>query len=88
MQPDVDACVDAVLARVGRHVRLATPLGIGKPNHLLNAFYRRAAHDPSIVLEIMTALTLQRPTAASDLERRFLGPFVDPGLRRLPGPRL
>jgi acyl-CoA hydrolase len=77
MQPDVDSCVDAVLARVGRHVRLATPLGIGKPDHLLNAFYRRAASDSSIVLEIMTALTLQRPTATSDLERRFLDPFVE-----------
>jgi acyl-CoA hydrolase len=77
MSLDVEACVDAVLARVGKHVRLAAPLGIGKPNHLLNALYRRAQADRSMELEIMTALTLQRPTPRSDLERRFLGPLLD-----------
>jgi acyl-CoA hydrolase len=73
---DVEACVDQVLARVGHRVRLGTPLGIGKPNHLLNAFYRRAKADPSIDLHILTALTLERPRAKTDLERRFLEPFA------------
>ena len=45
-----EACVDAVLARVGRRMRVATPLGIGKPNHLLNALYRRAKADRAIEL--------------------------------------
>ena len=69
--------MDAVLARTGNRVRLATPLGIGKPNHLLNAFYRRAKADPSIDLQIFTALTLSRPQPKGDLEQRFFGPFAD-----------
>src|SRR3954469_2615032 len=72
----VEACVDAVLARVGPRVRLATPLAIGKPNHFLNALYRRAKHDRSIDLHILTALSLERPKGKSELERRFLEPFV------------
>jgi acyl-CoA hydrolase len=75
--PDIEACVDAVLARVGKVIRLALPLGIGKPNHLVNAFYRRAKADPSIDLQILTALTLARPKPTSELERRFLEPFVE-----------
>jgi acyl-CoA hydrolase len=73
----VEACVDAVLARIGPRIRLATPLGIGKPNHFLNALYRRAQRDKSIDLHIFTALSLVRPTAKSELERRFLEPFAD-----------
>lgn len=72
----LDACVDATLHRVGKRLRLATPLGIGKPNPLLNAFYRRAAADPSIDLHIFTALSLARPTARHDLERRLLEPIA------------
>ena len=58
-----DALVDALLTRVGRRLRVATPLGLGKPNHLLNALYRRAKADRSIELSLYTALTLQRPVA-------------------------
>ncbi len=71
-----EAGVDAVLAQVGKRLLLTTPLALGKPNHLLNAFYRRAKTDPSIELTIHTALTLQRPTGNSYLERRFLGPLT------------
>src|SRR6476660_7031373 len=71
-----EACVDAVLARVGRRLRVATPLGLGKPNHLLNALYRRAKADRTIELSLFTALTLQRPVAHSDLERRLLAPIA------------
>ena len=73
---DVDACVEAVLSKVGKRLVLGTPLGIGKPNHLLNAFFRRAERDPSIQLKIITALSLERPVGHSELERRFLGPFA------------
>jgi acyl-CoA hydrolase len=72
----VEACVDAVLARVGPRIRLATPLAIGKPNHFLNALYRRAKRDRTIDLHILTALSLERPKGKSELERRFLEPFV------------
>jgi acyl-CoA hydrolase len=74
---DVGECVDAVLRRVGPRIVLALPLGIGKPNTLANEFYRRAARDPSIELTIITALSLRKPTARTDLERRVLEPLVD-----------
>ncbi len=73
---DPETCVDAVIARVGKRLLIGTPLGIGKPNPLLNAFFRRARTDPSIQLKIMTALSLEKPAWHSDLERRFLQPFV------------
>ncbi|MGH8606707.1 MAG: hypothetical protein ACREX9_04595, partial [Gammaproteobacteria bacterium] len=59
--PDLIACVDAVIERVGRHDVIATPLGIGKPNQLLNAFYERACSDPGLELKIMTGLSLEKP---------------------------
>jgi acyl-CoA hydrolase len=74
---DVGECVDAVLRRVGPRVVLALPLGIGKPNSIANEFYRRAARDPGIDLTIITALSLRRPRARTDLERRLLEPLAD-----------
>ncbi len=55
---------------------LAVPLGLGKPNQLINALYRRIAADPSRRLTIHTALSLAVPKPSSDLERRFAGPFL------------
>jgi acyl-CoA hydrolase len=74
---DVGDCVDAVLRRVGPRVVVAMPLGIGKPNPIANEFYRRAVRDPSIQLTILTALSLRKPVAASELERRLLEPIVE-----------
>lgn len=74
---DVGECVDAVLRRLGNRIVLALPLGIGKPNPIANEFYRRAARDPAIDLTIFTALSLSKPAARSDLERRFLEPLVE-----------
>jgi len=74
--PDsVDAAVEATLDRVGRRIVLGTPLALGKPNHLVNAFYRRAAADPSIHLTVYTALTLAAPRWSSELERRLIQPL-------------
>ena len=73
----VDACVERILARAGSGLRVAAPLGLGKPNVLLNALYRRAVAEPALTLHLYTALSLTRPVAASDLERRFLGPFLE-----------
>ncbi len=73
---DEDKIVDEVIAMVGNTIKLATPLAIGKANHVINAFYRRAKDDRSISLTIMTALTLERPKGKSLLEKRFLEPFV------------
>ncbi|TVP46520.1 MAG: hypothetical protein EA350_06970 [Gemmatimonadales bacterium] len=80
----VEACVEQTLRRVGKRVRLGTPLGIGKANHLVNEFYRRAATDPSIELSIHTALSLGRPHASSELERRFVEPLADRLFRGYP----
>jgi acyl-CoA hydrolase len=73
---DVGHCVDAVLRRVGTHVVLALPLGIGKPNPLVNEFYRRARRDAGMELTILTALSLLKPVAHSALEARLLDPLV------------
>jgi acyl-CoA hydrolase len=74
---NVEACVDAVLARVGKRIVLGLPVGIGKPNTLVNAFVARAVADPGIRLTIFTALSLRTPRWRSELERRFLQPFVE-----------
>ena len=73
---DVGHCVDAVLRRVGPRIVLALPLGIGKPNPLVNEFYRRALRDSTIDLTILTALSLLKPVAGSALEARLLTPLA------------
>ncbi len=74
---DVEQCVDDVIAHVGKRIVLGIPLALGKPNELVNAFYRRIKEDPSIHLTICTALSLERPKGSNDLENRFLEPFVE-----------
>jgi acyl-CoA hydrolase len=74
---DVGECVEAVLRRVGPKIVLALPLGIGKPNPFVNELYRRALRDPGIDLTIITALSLRRPVAKSELERRLVGPLAE-----------
>ena len=74
---DVETCVARVLAHARGTVCLATPLGLGKPNVLLNAIYLRAANDSNLRLDIYTALSLARPQAKGELERRFLAPFLE-----------
>jgi acyl-CoA hydrolase len=73
---DPAAVADAIIARVGKDIELALPLGLGKANHVANALFARAAADASLRLRIFTALTLEKPRARSDLERRFLEPFA------------
>ncbi len=73
----LQAAVELVFARVGPALRLAAPLGLGKPHRLLNALYRAVAADPARALHVSTALSLTPPTPASDIERRFLQPFLD-----------
>jgi acyl-CoA hydrolase len=74
---DVESCVEAAIQRVGRRIRLGTPLGLGKANHLVNEFFRRAQEDPRLELRIFTALTLARPRASRELERRFVEPLAE-----------
>ncbi len=72
-----DACVEQVIDSVGPHLVMAIPLGLGKPNRFVNALYERVKNDPKLSLTIVTALTLERPQAKSELEKRFLNPFLD-----------
>ncbi len=73
----LEACVDQALERLGNHLVMGLPLGLGKPNPLVNAFYRRAKRNARIQLDIITALSLDVPTPKRDLEARFLQPFLD-----------
>ncbi len=74
---DVDDCVEALVSRVGEKVVVSAPIGLGKPNHLLNALYRRALSDTSLELTIVTGLTIEKLRGKSELETRFLEPFVE-----------
>lgn len=72
-----EACAQAIIDRVGKTVRVCTPLAAGNAVLVLNGLYRMAKHDPDMQLEIYTALTLARPRGKSLLERRFLDPFAE-----------
>ena len=74
---DPKAAADEIIAATGGDIRVALPLGLGKPVTLINALVARACEDPSIRLSIFTALTLERPKPSSDMERRFLEPAMD-----------
>src|SRR4051812_24938698 len=77
MFDDVGEIVEEALRRVGKKVVMALPLGIGKPNLIANEFFRRARADRSLDLTLFTALSLGKPRASSDLERRFLEPLAE-----------
>jgi hypothetical protein len=72
-----DAVAEAIIAGVGKTIVLGLPLGLGKANHIANALFARAAADRSIKLTIFTALTLEKPRPASELERRFVNPVIE-----------
>jgi len=73
----VELAADAIVEQTEGNIVLGMPLGMGKPNPLVNALYRRAVDDPRISLSILTALSLTRPKAAPGLQKRFLEPFVE-----------
>lgn len=73
----VEQCVDQILQRLGKQIKVGLPLGLGKPPELINALYQRAKADSSIDLTILTALSLEKPVASSTLEAAFLKPFVE-----------
>ncbi|MBZ8134023.1 acetyl-CoA hydrolase/transferase C-terminal domain-containing protein [Afifella sp. IM 167] len=82
MQPpeafsDAEEIAERIIAHVGRDIVLGLPLGLGKANRVANALYRRAARDPSVSLRIFTGLTLQAPSASSEIEKRFVGPLAE-----------
>lgn len=72
---DVATLVEAIIARVGKRIVLALPVGLGKANHVVNALVEKARADATVSLTILTALSLELPTPGSELERRFLEPL-------------
>lgn len=77
MTTSLQDCVACIRERLGDHWIVGAPLGLGKPNHVVNALYRAACDDPAIRLELFTALSLNPPKPAKGLKQRFLGPFVE-----------
>jgi len=74
---DSDVLASEIIRRTDGDIRLALPLGLGKANSIANALTRAACRDRQIRLKILTALTLQRPRAGSELEKRLLEPAED-----------
>jgi acyl-CoA hydrolase len=73
---DIEPALDEVLARLPAELRVAAPLGLGKPHRLLNALYARIEGDPSRPLRLYTALSLDPPAPGKGLQARFLRPFL------------
>lgn len=73
----IEQAVDDVLARLPAHIHMGLPLGLGKPNHFVNALYQRVAQLPERQLTIYTALCLGRPALGDGLQKRFLEPFIE-----------
>ncbi len=73
----IEQCLEQVITKNGQNLKVGTPLGVGKPNQLINAVWSKAKEDSSLQLEIFTALSLQVPKGKSLLEKKFLKPFTD-----------
>ena len=71
-----EICAQRIVDHLGKDIRLALPLGLGKAYHLTNALYQLAKRDSSVKLKIFTALTLLRPRLNKGLEKQFGNPIV------------
>ena len=74
---DAEAVAREIVAATGGDIRVGLPLGLGKPVTLINALVKLACDDPSIKLQIFTALTLEVPETGEGIQGRFLGPARD-----------
>ncbi|MDB5980833.1 MAG: hypothetical protein JWQ69_1848 [Pseudomonas sp.] len=72
----IEQAVDQILAKLPAHIHMGLPLGLGKPNRLVNALYARVKALPERQLTIYTALCLGRPELGEGLQERFLEPFI------------
>ncbi|MBC7456872.1 MAG: acetyl-CoA hydrolase, partial [Bdellovibrionaceae bacterium] len=72
---DLNSVVDFIFKSLGNDIKLAAPLGLGKPNDLLNAVYDHVEKNPDHKLSIFTALSLGPPVVTEDLAERFFTPF-------------
>ena len=46
---NAEQAVDYVIEQTGGEIRLAMPLGLGKPNRFVNALYARVEKDLSLI---------------------------------------
>ena len=72
-----DDCGNHIADRLGSNLRIAAPLGLGKPHGLLNVLYRLTAEDHTRTMRLYTALSLTRPQPEPGLEARLLVPFLE-----------
>ena len=79
-----DAIAHEIIERTGGDIRLALPLGLGKPVTLVNALTRAVADRSDARLSILTALTLERPDMSEGMAQRFLEPAADRLFGRYP----
>ena len=68
---------EQIVERVGRRIVVGLPLGLGKPNRLVNGLYRLAVDEPDIELEIVTALSLDIPQSRHWLQERLMQPIIE-----------
>ncbi len=73
---DIDKCIDDIIRKIGKKIVCALPFALGKPNQFINSLYQRAKNDSDIELKILTALTVEVPSAGDGLQRRLVEPFV------------
>lgn len=76
-EQELEAAVERIVDSCGPRIRLAAPLGLGKPHRLMNALHRRVEASPELGLDVFTALSLGPPAAREDLAHRFLTPFAE-----------
>lgn len=74
---DIATALERILERCPKAIVAAAPLGLGKPNRMLNAVYRAVRDDSTRSLALYTALSLARPQPKPGLEARFAQPFID-----------
>jgi hypothetical protein len=74
---DPEAIAEDIVRDVGPNLVVALPVGLGKPNHIANALYARAAADRAISLTLFSGLTLEKPKPANLLERCFIAPVIE-----------
>ncbi|MDZ4813417.1 MAG: acetyl-CoA hydrolase/transferase C-terminal domain-containing protein [Pseudomonadota bacterium] len=72
----LEATVERIVAVAGPRLTVGLPLGLGKPNHLINALCARVVADPALSMTLYTALSLDVPQPKPGLESAFAGPFL------------
>jgi acyl-CoA hydrolase len=73
----VESAGEVIIKQTNGVIVLGMPLGMGKPNPLVNFLYAKAKANSGLSLTIVTALSLAKPAARGQLQQRFLAPFID-----------